>query len=112
MSIKTTSHLLQSAKETIVGSRRCYAKPAKSSFALSMFFPKPVRTQVSAESSRHRWSTSVHLRPSSPFTSLALSPPTRAWMRGPVVITNARAISSALGPSATPISIASKWLRT
>src|SRR3984885_5209798 len=53
-----------------------------------------------------------HLRPSSPFTSLAFSPPTRAWMRGPVVITNARAISSAFGPSVTPISIASKWLRT
>src|SRR5262249_11466829 len=31
----------------------------------------------------------LHRNPSSPLISEALSPPTRAWMRGPVVITSA-----------------------
>src|SRR5262249_56577277 len=54
----------------------------------------------------------LHRNPSSPLISEALSPPTRAWMRGPVVMTRASRISSARGASARPTSIASKWLRT
>src|SRR5207247_519682 len=50
----------------------------------------------------------LHRSPSSPLISEALSPPTRAWIRGPVVITSASRISSARGASATPTSIASK----
>src|SRR5215831_14614521 len=49
-----------------------------------------------------------HRSPSSPLISEAFSPPTRAWTRGPVVITSARRISSARGASFTPTSIASK----
>src|SRR5437763_12494458 len=58
------------------------------------------------------WLSSSYLSPSSPLISDALSPPTRAWMRGPVVITRASRISSARGESLIPTSIASKWLRT
>ena len=54
----------------------------------------------------------AHRSPSCPLISEALRPPTRAWTRGPVVITSASRISSARGASATPISNASKWLRT
>src|SRR5262249_22654766 len=54
----------------------------------------------------------LHLSPSSPLISEARRPPTRAWMRGPVVITRARTSSSAWGASASPTSMASKWLRT
>ena len=53
-----------------------------------------------------------HRRPSSPLISEAFRPPTRAWMRGPVVITRAKRISSARGASAMPTSMESKWLRT
>ena len=54
----------------------------------------------------------AHRSPSCPLISEAFSPPTRAWTRGPVVITSASKISSARGASATPTSKASKWLRT
>src|SRR5215472_918033 len=47
----------------------------------------------------------LHRNPSSPLISEAFSPPTRAWMRGPVVITSASRISSARGASASPCSI-------
>ncbi len=53
-----------------------------------------------------------HRSPSSPLISDALRPPTRAWIRAPVVMTSASKISSARGASASPTSIASKWLRT
>src|SRR5579864_421029 len=58
------------------------------------------------------WLSSFHLRPSSPLISDAFSPPTRAWTRGPVVITRASKISLARGASLIPTSMASKWLRT
>ncbi len=54
----------------------------------------------------------VQRRPSSPLISEALRPPARAWMRPPVVIARISTISSGRGASATPTSIASKWLRT
>ena len=53
-----------------------------------------------------------HLSPSNPLISEASSPPARLCTRGPVVIASASSISSARGASATPTSIASKWLRT
>src|ERR1022692_5195500 len=49
-----------------------------------------------------------HRSPSSPLISSALSPPTRACTRAPVVITRASRISSARGASFTPTSMASK----
>src|SRR5271163_4327202 len=53
-----------------------------------------------------------HLSPSNPLTLEASRPPARLCTRGPVVIASASRISSARGASATPTSIASKWLRT
>src|SRR5688572_8776127 len=50
----------------------------------------------------------LHRSPSSPFTSLARSPPTRSCTRAPVVMTRATTISSERGASAIPTSIASK----
>src|SRR5262249_55879355 len=40
-----------------------------------------------------------HRNPSSPLISEAFSPPARAWMRGPVVMTSATSISSSRGAS-------------
>ena len=45
-----------------------------------------------------------HRSPSSPLMSLAASPPTRAWTRGPVVIASTSTISRLRGASAMPIS--------
>src|SRR3984957_2289458 len=54
----------------------------------------------------------LHLSPSNPLIWEASRPPARLCTRGPVVIASASRSSSARGASATPISIASKWLRT
>src|ERR1700734_675883 len=54
----------------------------------------------------------LHLSPSNPLIWEASRPPARLCTRGPRVIASASRSSSARGASATPISIASKWLRT
>ena len=54
----------------------------------------------------------LHLSPSSPLMSLAVRPPILSCTRAPVVMTSTRASSSALGASAQPTSMASKWPRT
>src|SRR4030095_4513493 len=54
----------------------------------------------------------LHLCPSSPLISLALRPPARSCTRGPVPMARMLMISSALGASLMPTSMASKWLRT
>ncbi len=53
----------------------------------------------------HRW-------PSHTLMSFASSPPMRLWMRGPQLMARQNRISSGRGPSLTPTSKASKWLRT
>ena len=51
-------------------------------------------------------------RPSQFLIALAASPPTRAWIRDPVLIARMKTSSSAAGAPGTRTSMASKWLRT